>query len=253
MAHFAKIDENNIVTDVIVVNNTNIINPETGSEDENIGINYCKLLFGLDTDWVQTSITNSFRGNFAGIGYSYERNYDIFLPPKPYESWIVDLEKSTWKSPIPKPSSDEYFKDTYMWIEDKKIWFSIKEYIYDKYAKDFQYSDIEEVVNQFNLTDNKIVIVRKNEYYSVAIEKVKNYIHSHISYIKWNKTSAKEWLCDYENYIKYNLCNTVRFTAKYCPTEELKRKFKNFAGSYADYYFLEEINDFIIFKRDKSI
>lgn len=253
MAHFAKINENNIVTDVIVVDDNNIIDQETGIEDENIGINFCKSLFGQDTTWIQTSLNGNFRKNYAGIGYSYEKDYDIFLPPKPYESWCLDTNELTWKSPVSKPNSDEYFKDTYTWIEDKKIWFSIKEYIYNNYAKDFEYSDIEEVVNQFNLPDNKIVNVRENEYYSVGIEKVKNYILSHIAYSQWSKTAAKEWLHDYQNNIKYNLANVVRFTAKYCPTQELKRKFKNFAGNYADYYFVEEVNDFIIYRRDKSI
>lgn len=254
MAHFAKINKYNLVTNVIVIDDINIINPETGLEDENIGINLCKSSFGHDTTWVQTKLDGSIRKCYAGIGFYYDEEYDIFLPPKLYNSWHIDPETLTWAPPVPRPNHDEDFKFSYMWYEDKQIWFSIREYIYNKYAKDFEYSDIEEVVNQFNLADNRIVNVYENGPCKIGLEKVKNYILTHISYSKWSKKVAKQWIQeDTQNNIKYNLANVVRFGAKYCPTQEMKRTFKRFAENYSDYYFVEEVNDFIIYRRDKAV
>lgn len=78
MAHFAKINEDNIVEQVIVVNNECIENDE-GIEQESIGIDFCKSLFGEDTNWVQTSYNASIRGRFAGIGMIYDPNTDEFV------------------------------------------------------------------------------------------------------------------------------------------------------------------------------
>ena len=75
MAHFAKI-ENNVVTQVIVVNNQEV-------PDEATGIAFCKSVFGQDTEWVQTSYNNNFRGTFAGIGYTYDG--EKFVAPEPTE------------------------------------------------------------------------------------------------------------------------------------------------------------------------
>ena len=73
MAHFAQI-ENNVVTQVIVINNQEV-------PDEATGIAFCKSIFGEDTEWVQTSYNNNFRGRFAGVGWTYEKNKDEFIPP----------------------------------------------------------------------------------------------------------------------------------------------------------------------------
>lgn len=252
MAHFAQLNENNKVINIIVVSNDKIINPETGLEDENIGINFCKSLFGKDTNWIQTSYNSNFRGNFAGIGFSYEKEYDIFLPPKPYDSWIIDLESIGWKAPIPKPNTDEYFKKNYQWIESKQEWFSIKEYIYNKYAKNFEYSEIEKIVNTYNLIDNKIIPIHGNENYTVSIEKVKNFLIAHMKFDNWSSKISNYWIVDYENH-KYTKANTIHFSIKYCPDEKIKSATKKFMGTFNDYYLLEEINDWVIFKRDKII
>jgi hypothetical protein len=79
MAHFAKL-ENNIVREVIVVDNEVITN-ESGVEQEQLGIDFCKSLYGEDTNWIQTSYSGSFRGKFAGIGDTYDPVKNIFVAP----------------------------------------------------------------------------------------------------------------------------------------------------------------------------
>jgi len=98
MAHFAKLDENNVVTQVIVVDNKDITDPHTGQEDEILGIAFCKKLLG--GNWKQTSYNNSMRVRYAGIGYSYNAALDAFVPPQPYASWTLDNETADWVSPL---------------------------------------------------------------------------------------------------------------------------------------------------------
>ena len=106
MAHFAKLDENNIVTQVIVVSNDDCTDPHTGEEDEVLGIAFCKKLLG--GNWKQTSYNNNIRGNYAGIGYEYRTGVatlgvgstDVFLAPQPHASWTVGIQTAQWYSPI---------------------------------------------------------------------------------------------------------------------------------------------------------
>ena len=77
MAHFAQLDDNNVVIQVIVVHNNELID-ETGAESEEQGIEFCKSLFGEDTRWVQTSYSGNFRGIYAGVGYIYDVNANVF-------------------------------------------------------------------------------------------------------------------------------------------------------------------------------
>lgn len=79
MAHFAELDENNVVLRVIVINNNELM--EDGIEIEAKGIAFCQSLFGADTRWVQASYNSSFRGNFANIGCQYDPIQDIFTYP----------------------------------------------------------------------------------------------------------------------------------------------------------------------------
>lgn len=87
MAHFAEIDENNMVLRVIRV-------PD---EVEEIGAAWCQNLLG--GNWVQTSYNSSIRKNYAGIGYTYDSERDAFIPPKPFENWVLDEETCQWKAP----------------------------------------------------------------------------------------------------------------------------------------------------------
>ena len=98
MAHFAKLDENNVVTQVIVVDNKDITDPHTGQEDEILGIAFCKKLLG--GNWRQTSYNNNMRVRYAGIGYSYNAGLDAFVPPQPYASWVLDNDTANWVSPL---------------------------------------------------------------------------------------------------------------------------------------------------------
>ena len=122
MAHFAELDENNIVLRVIVVRNEDILSP-SGEENEQIGIDYCKSLFGADTAWKQTSYNNNFRGKYAGIGYSYSEELDVFLTPQPYPSWSLNKTNKLWEPPLPYPDD----KNLYQWDEDIINWVVIEQ------------------------------------------------------------------------------------------------------------------------------
>lgn len=118
MAHFAKLDENNVVTDVVVVGNKQTRDAD-GVEREEIGVEFCRRLFGGGS-WKQTSYNASFRKNYAGIGFTYDPSMDAFIPPKPYESWILESETAKWVPPIPKP--DDHCDCWYEWDEATVSW-----------------------------------------------------------------------------------------------------------------------------------
>jgi len=103
MAHFAKL-ENNIVTNVIVVNNNELL--DNGIEKESKGIEFCQNLFG--GTWIQTSYNGNIRKNYAGIGYIYDETLDAFIPPKPFDSWILNETTCQWKTPFPYPTDDNH-------------------------------------------------------------------------------------------------------------------------------------------------
>lgn len=95
MAHFAQLDNNNTVTQVIVVHNNELL--DNGVESEAKGIAFCKSLFGEDIRWVQTSYNGNIRKNYAGIGYTYDELRDAFIPPKPEGNWILDEDTCQWQ------------------------------------------------------------------------------------------------------------------------------------------------------------
>jgi hypothetical protein len=110
MAHYAFLDENNIVTEVIT------------------GIDETELIEGLDTEtWYgnfrgqvckRTSYNNNYRKNYAGIGYYFDEARDAFIAPKPFESWLLDEETCRWQAPTPMPTDGA----RYMWVEDDLNW-----------------------------------------------------------------------------------------------------------------------------------
>jgi len=116
MAHFAQIDENNIVQQIIVVANSDCGNLDF-PESESIGQDFLKSL-GLDGAWKQTSYSGSFRKNYAGIEYSYDESRDSFIPIKPYDSWILNETSCRWESPIPIPNQESMF----VWDEENQRW-----------------------------------------------------------------------------------------------------------------------------------
>ena len=111
MAHFAQLDDNNVVTQVMVVSNDDT-SDSNGTETESIGVAFCQKLLGADTNWKQTSYNGNMRGNYAGIGYTYMSNVatlgvgstDIFIAQQPHASWTVGVNTATWYSPIPQPA-----------------------------------------------------------------------------------------------------------------------------------------------------
>lgn len=117
MAHFAEIDENNIVTQVIVVHNNELL--DNDQESETKGIDFCESLFG-HRNWVQTSYNGNIRYNFAGVGYTWDSDNDAFYAPQPFPSWSLD-ENFIWQSPVPYPE-DASAEKIYEWDEDNLTW-----------------------------------------------------------------------------------------------------------------------------------
>jgi hypothetical protein len=117
MAHFAQLNENNIITQVIVINNQDIID-NNGNESEELGISICKKFLGENTNWVQTSYNSNFRKRYAGIGMTYDSNRDAFIHQKPYNSWILNDETCDWEAPIPYPNDG----NNYIWDEEIGDW-----------------------------------------------------------------------------------------------------------------------------------
>lgn len=119
MAHFAQLDENNIVLQVIVVSN-DTINNEDFPASEATGIAFCQSLLGADTVWKQTSYNSNFRKNYAGIGYTYDVNLDAFVPPQPYPSWTLNADTAQWAPPVPMPEDGKVYswdEVTISWVE----------------------------------------------------------------------------------------------------------------------------------------
>jgi hypothetical protein len=121
MAHFAKIDENNVVTQVIVVANEDTTDTN-GVEVEEIGVAFCKKLLGAETNWKQTSYNNNFRVRYAGISYLYSEELDAFIAPSPFPSFVLNEETADWVSPLgaaPELTEEEIAsRSFYKWDED---------------------------------------------------------------------------------------------------------------------------------------
>jgi hypothetical protein len=113
MAHYAFLDKNNIVTEVIT------------------GIEETELIEGLDTEtWYgnfrgqvckRTSYNGNIRKNYAGIGFTYDFDLDAFIPPKPFESWVLDEDTANWQAPVPMPDGN------YRWDEETLSWLEVEE------------------------------------------------------------------------------------------------------------------------------
>lgn len=114
MAHYAFLDENNIVTEVIV------------------GIDETELIEGKDPEtWygefrgqrcVRTSYNANIRKNYAGIGYTYNDALDAFVPPQPFNSWLLNGETAQWEAPIPYPDDNAI----YQWSENEVAWVAVE-------------------------------------------------------------------------------------------------------------------------------
>jgi hypothetical protein len=110
MAHYAFLDENNIVTEVITGRN----------EDEVVdGISDWEAYYGefRGQRCVRTSYNSNIRKQYAGVGYTYDESADVFISPKPFASWVLNSNHD-WKAPIPRPEDG----NMYLWDEDNLLW-----------------------------------------------------------------------------------------------------------------------------------
>ena len=106
MAHWAELDENNVVLRVTVGSNDE---PDDG---------YGWLVENLGGRWVQTSYNSNFRKQFAGAGYTYDEDADVFVAPQPFPSWVLD-DNHDWQAPVPMPDEGDWYwdEDTVSWVE----------------------------------------------------------------------------------------------------------------------------------------
>jgi len=117
MAHFAKLDSENKVVHISVVDNWNCVD-SNGNEREEIGIAYLKSIHGQDTIWKQTSFNGSIRKNFAGLDSTYDEGRDAFISPKPLNSWVLNETTCKWQPPVAKPTDNK----KYRWNEETTSW-----------------------------------------------------------------------------------------------------------------------------------
>jgi hypothetical protein len=111
MAHFAKLGVGNIVEQVIVVSND-------VATTEQAGVDFINQLYNTRDVWKQTSYNNNIRKNFAGIGFQYDQTRDAFIPPKPFNSWILNESTCRWEAPVAYPTDGNRYK----WNETNLTW-----------------------------------------------------------------------------------------------------------------------------------
>jgi hypothetical protein len=128
MASFAKLNSENIVTTVVSVVNE-VLKDSNGIEQENIGVQFLRTLYNEpNAIWKQTSYNTNggvhslggtpFRKNHAGIGYVYDSQRDAFIPPKTYNSWILNENTCNWEAPVAYPTDGQI----YSWNEENQNW-----------------------------------------------------------------------------------------------------------------------------------
>jgi hypothetical protein len=118
MAHFAKIGIGSKVERVEVVSNDI-------ATTEKAGVDFLNALYKTNDIWKQTSYNNNFRKNFPGIGFKYDQTRDAFIPPKPFNSWILSEDTCRWEAPVAKPTlTQEQIdnKNYYRWNETIQNW-----------------------------------------------------------------------------------------------------------------------------------
>lgn len=115
MAHFAKLNDNNEVVQVVVVNN-DVITVD-GNESEQAGIDFLTETFGY-SNWKQTSFNATFRKNYAGTGMIYDATRDAFMSRQPYPSWTLNETTCQWEAQVSRPTDE---KD-YVWSESEDTW-----------------------------------------------------------------------------------------------------------------------------------
>ena len=120
MGHFAKIDDQNVVIDVNVVNNETLNNLPF-PESEPVGVAFLTEWSGGYTNWKQTSYNANFRKNYAGVGYTCDATLNAFVPPKPFPSWLLNTNTCQWQAPVPYPTDGKM----YFWDEETQQWVEV--------------------------------------------------------------------------------------------------------------------------------
>ena len=124
MAHFAKLGKGNKVVAIHVVSND-------VATTEQAGIDFLNTLYNTRDVWKQTSFNGNIRKNYAAVGYTYDPTRDAFIPPKPFNSWILNETTCHWEAPIEKPTTynlnltdldGNSYQDSYSWNETTKQW-----------------------------------------------------------------------------------------------------------------------------------
>lgn len=121
MAHFAQLDDNNVVINVLVIGDEDCVD-EDGNESEAVGVTFCQSLMGADTNWKQTSYNHNMRFRYGSPGYTYDASLDAFIEPKPYPSWTLNASTADWEPPTPDPSDEN---GLYRWDEDNQQWVAV--------------------------------------------------------------------------------------------------------------------------------
>lgn len=111
MSHWAEIDKNNIVIRVLVGDN----NDPNGDEG------YQWFVKNLGGTWIKTSYNGNIRKNYAGIGYTYDAGRDAFIPPKPFDSWVLNEDTCQWEAPVAYPTDGKL----YLWNEETTQWIEV--------------------------------------------------------------------------------------------------------------------------------
>jgi hypothetical protein len=180
MAHFAQLDDNNMVLQVIVV----------ADEHEADGEQWCHKFAG--GRWKQTSRNARIRKNYAGIGYIYDEQKDAFIAPKPFASWTLNEDTCQWQSPNPIP--DNEYK--YRWSELLAAWIPMNKYLFDNYGVAQDYEFIRPTVEKYELTNKKFVTLLKTDDYHIQLEQANNILFVHVTVKEWTPSIKRAYIND---------------------------------------------------------
>ena len=180
MAHFAQLDDNNIVLQVIVV----------ADEHEANGEQWCHEFAG--GRWKQTSYNNKIRKNYAGTGYTYDESRDAFIPPKPFASWTLNEDTCQWQAPNLKPDNQYQYR----WFESLSIWIPTNKWLFENYGLTQDASLIAPTVEKYQLEDKKFVKVIEKPEYVLQLEKANNILFVHVQVPEWTPDIKKAYLTD---------------------------------------------------------
>lgn len=118
MAHFAEVEENTYKVLRVVVVDDDVLRDADGRHNELLGQTYLQKIFGRETLWFQTSYNGTLRVRYAGVGYTYNKELDAFLTPRPFLSWLLNEEKYAWEPPVDMPEDG----NRYVWNEVIMEW-----------------------------------------------------------------------------------------------------------------------------------